>query len=42
MLNELKYVSYLFTYTIFYYGLYYCPPINNKFNKLILYFHKKW
>lgn len=36
-----KYLLYITTYTFVYHGLYYCPPIYNKFTKFILFFHGK-
>jgi len=34
-----KQLSVLIGYTIFYHGLYYCPKINNTFNKCISIIH---
>lgn len=37
----LSYGSYLISYTFIYHGLYYCPPISKKFDKLLLLLHGK-
>ena len=41
MKKQVMYTSYLLCYTFFYHGLYYCPFISNKFNKLITIMHGK-
>lgn len=42
MKQEIMYLSYFVSYTLFYHGLYYCPFMSKKFNSLILKMHGKY
>ncbi len=37
--NFVNHLSIVTGYTIIWHGLYYCTPISNNFNKIILYLH---